>query len=103
MSKSELLQWIENMTEEQATDLLCKLQTKEYTNGLEDETQIREETIRNLNRFLADLSGSLSAVLFDLSKEAEKKNDLIMANRLNFAMKKIKESWEEYKSKSKKP
>lgn len=103
MSKAELLQLIENMNDEEATSLLCKLRSQEYILQLEKEVEQREEVIKSLNRFLADLSGSLSAVLFDLSKDAEKRSDPIMANRLIFSMKKIKESWEEYKTKTKKP
>ena len=44
------------------------------------------------------LVSGISNVLYDLSKEAERRNETITANRHNFSMKKIKEAWEEYKS-----
>jgi hypothetical protein len=71
--------------------------------SLTEEDRPREPVPNNqelLNCFLADLLSSLSSITYDLSKEAEKNNDKILANRYAFSMKKVVESWENYRTKS---
>jgi hypothetical protein len=101
MTKEELHQIIDRLPEgklETAQSLLHSL----TENGTVPQSAIHgEEANEYLNRFLADLLGSMTSVIYDLSKEAEKRNDQILANRYNFSMKKAIESWEAYKEKLK--
>lgn len=64
--------------------------------------QPNQESLELLNDFLADLLSALSSITYDLSKEAEKNQDKILATRYTFTMKKVIESWENYKIKTSK-
>ncbi|VBB05084.1 Hypothetical protein LUCI_0290 [Lucifera butyrica] len=101
MTKADLIRFIEELPEERMAEVLSLLNAPSDYSIFKNEVKVREEAIENVNCFLADLSGSIAAALYDLSNEAQKENNNILANRLRFSMKKIKESWTEYKTKQK--
>ncbi|MCE5286133.1 MAG: hypothetical protein LLG02_09850 [Pelosinus sp.] len=97
MTRDTLHTLIDHLPEdklEQALSLLTELtQTKS--------SQPKKDRHDLLDSFLADLLSALSSITYDLSKEAEKNNDKILATHFAFSMKKVVESWENYKAKSK--
>ena len=103
MSKEDLHKIVEILPDSKLSSALSLLQTLSDDNLPNDETNSIEETDGNepLNRLLADLIGSLSSVLYDLSKEAEKQNDPILMKRFLFSKNKIANSWDKYQDKLK--
>lgn len=103
MSKEDLHKIIEALPDSKISSVLTLLQdlTDEKSQHHEIEHTEEKDSNEPLNRFLADLVGSISAVLYDLSNEAEKKKDPILEKRLIFQRKKISNSWDKYKAKSK--
>ena len=102
MSKENLHKLVEALPDSQLAAALSLLQALTDDKPQPHEAESTEEKDSNepLNRFLADLVGSISAVLYDLSNEAEKKKDPILEKRLIFSRKKITNSWDRYKAKT---
>jgi hypothetical protein len=103
MIKEELHKIIDTLPDSKLNSALSLLQVLRDDKPEYPDAEPIEETDNGepLNRFLADLVGSISAVFYDLANEAGKKNDPILENRLIFSRKKITNSWDKYKVKSK--
>jgi hypothetical protein len=69
--------------------------------ALAHDKPLKKERAELLDSFLADLLSALSSITYDLSKEAEKNNEKILATHYTFSMKKVMDSWDNYKIKSK--
>ncbi len=96
MSREKLYQLIEQLPEGQVGAAIAYLEG--LSGGAGTSRPENAGSDKRLDEFLTVLVSGISNVLYDLSKEAERRNETITANRHNFSMKKIKEAWEEYKS-----
>lgn len=96
MTRDTLHKLIDQLPEDKVTTAFSLLSSL-----TEDISPVRKKERQELlDSFLADLISSLSSITYDLSKEAEKNNDKILATHYSFSMKKVIESWENYKNKS---
>ena len=97
MYKEKLHKIVDALPEQQVESALVMLEGLLRNKKVVSNTPA-EGTEKNLDDFLSVLVSGISNVLYDLAKEAERRNETIVANRHNFSMKKIKEAWEDYKS-----
>lgn len=100
MTRNTLHNLIDQLPEDKLSQALLML-TALIQNKPEEPGGMHQNRHELLDSFLADLLSALSSITYDLSKEAEKHNDKILATHYTFSMKKVTDSWENYKAKTK--
>ena len=95
-SKEELIKFIEEMPEEQIKQISTLLK-KVAKHAPEKESKIVAEALDPLDAFMATIVHSLTNTMYDLSIDANRKEEKVMAKRLEVYRKKVSDGWEKYK------
>jgi len=92
--KNELMVLIEQLPEEKISEgiVLLKKLIEKQDDGLVSSTPI--EQMENLMKVIIN---SLTNAMYDLSVDAKRREDKVMANRFEAYRKKISEGWENYR------
>ena len=103
ISKEELIKIIEEMPEEQIqqmSNLVEKIQKSELADEItksEPEDKKIPEGLDPLDTFMATVVHSLTNAMYELSLDAKRKEENVMAKRLEVYRKKVSDGWEKYK------
>ena len=92
-NKNNLIALIEQLPEEkilEATALLQQLLEKQ------DEDAAAPNQLDPLDAFMAVIVHSLTNAMYDLSTDARRKEEKVMANRLDTYRKKVSDGWQTY-------
>lgn len=111
--KDELIALIEELPESQipqAIIILKRLIEKQQENEMvieQEQEQAQPEveqaqseilqTLAPIDIFMATIVNSLTNIMYDLSLDAKRKEEKVMANRLESYRKKVSDGWEIYK------
>lgn len=95
-SKEELIKYIEEMPEEQIQQMSTLLK-KVTQHTPQQEKKIVPEILDPLDAFMATVVHSLTNTMYDLSLDAKRKEEKVMAKRLEVYRKKVSDGWEKYK------
>lgn len=95
-SKEELIKFIEEMPEEQIQQMSTLLK-KVTQHTPQQEKKIVPEILDPLDAFMATVVHSLTNTMYDLSLDAKRKEEKVMAKRLEVYRKKVSDGWEKYK------
>lgn len=94
--RQELMQLVENMEQEKlatALRVMKQLAGDDAVAGKEKGAEVEA-----LQELLTSMVYSLSNTLYDLSIDADRKGEKVMAKRLEAYRKKVAENWDRYKS-----
>lgn len=95
-NRNELIDLIQQLPDEkipEAMSVLKKLIEKQADN------RTAPNTLDTLDTFMAVIVHSITNTMYDLSIDARRKDEMVMAKRLETYRKKVSEGWETYKGK----
>ncbi len=93
--RKKLIQLIEGLPEEKVT--LAMQAIRKVVGGVKSVAEEKPKEGLPLQELLTGIVYSLSNSLYDLSADAEKKGDKVLAKRLDIYRKKVTETWDGYK------
>lgn len=96
-SKEELLQLIEEIPEAQIPQTITFIKKVIKKSQESKATPDAVEPLDALDAFMATMVNSLTNIMYDLSLDAKRKEEKVMAKRLESYRKKISDGWETYK------
>ncbi len=95
-SREELIKFIEEMPEEQIQQMSMLLKKIAKTT-VEMGPQNPPTALDPLDTFMSTIVHSLTNTMYDLSLDAKRKDEKVMAKRLEVYRKKVSDGWEKYK------
>lgn len=96
-AKKQLIELIEQLPQEKIPEAIIaieKLMEEQVDNKIAPDTQ---DTLDTLDTFMAVIVNSITNTMYDLSIDASRKDEKVMAKRLETYRKKVSEGWETYK------